>query len=255
MPYLELEHSLLHYEEHGEGTPLMLVHGACENSSFWKAQLTELQKQNHLILLDLPGHGQSAKPSGEVSIPIYGEIVREAIHGMELDSPILGGHSMGGAIAMTIAAEQPDILRGIILANTGAKLSVLPEILAGLETDFEETIREQVAPKELGNTHTDQILEWISNEMVLTDPSVGLEDFLACNHFDMRTKIKEIQVPTLIVAGDKDKFTPVKWAAYLNENIPNSQLAVIQGTGHLTMLERPDAFNQVLEEFLSEYAI
>lgn len=255
MPYLELEHSLLHYEEHGEGTPLMLVHGACENSSFWKAQLSELQKQNHLILLDLPGHGQSAKPSGEVSIPIYGEIVKEAIQGMELDSPILGGHSMGGAVAMTLAAEQPELLGGMILANTGAKLGVLPEILAGLETDFEVTIREQVAPRELGNAHADQILEWISNEMVLTDPSVGLEDFLACNRFDLRARIKEIQLPTLIVSGDKDKLTPVKWAAYLNENITDSQLAVIQGTGHLTMLERPNAFNRVLEEFLSELAI
>ena len=255
MPYLELEHSLLHYEEYGEGTPLMLVHGACENSSFWKAQLNELQKQNHLILLDLPGHGQSAKPGGEVSIPIYAEIVREAIQGMELDAPILGGHSMGGAIAMTLAAEEPKLLGGLILANTGAKLGVLPEILAGLETNFEETVREQVAPRELGNVHADHILEWISNEMVLTDPSVGLEDFLACNRFDLRSKIKEIQVPSLIVSGDQDRLTPVKWGAYLNENIPDSWLAVIQSTGHLTMLERPDVFNRVLEEFLLDRAI
>ena len=255
MPYLELEHSLLHYEEHGEGTPLMLVHGACESSSFWKAQVDELQKQHRLILLNLPGHGQSAKPSDEVNISMYAEIVREAIYGLDLESPSLAGHSMGGAIAMTLAVEHPKLLGGLILANTGAKLGVLPEILAGLETDFAETIRDVVAPRELGNAHADQLLEWISDEMVLTDPAVGFEDFLACSRFDLRARIKEIHIPSLVISGDQDKLTPVKWAVYLNENIADSGLAVIQGTGHLTMLERPYAFNQVLSEFLSSYAV
>lgn len=232
-----------------------MVHGACESSSFWKVQVEELQRHNHLILLDLPGHGQSAKPSVEVSIPMYAEIVREAIHGLEVESLVLGGHSMGGAIAMTLALEEPRLIGGLILANTGAKLGVLPEILTGLETDFTETIRSAVAPRELGNTHADQLLEWISNEMVLTEPSVGFEDFLACNQFDLRARIKEIRVPSLIISGDQDWLTPVKWAAHLNDNIADSELAVIQGTGHLTMLERPEAFNQVVSEFLSTQTI
>ncbi len=230
---------------------MILLHGACESSSFWKAQIDELQEQHHLVLLNLPGHGQSAKPGEEVSIPMYTEIVKEAINGLELKSPVVAGHSMGGAIAMTLAVEHPKLPRGLILANTGAKLGVLPEILAGLETDFAETIRDLVAPRELGSVQADQLLEWISNEMVLTDPAVGLEDFLACSRFDLRTRLKEIKVPSLVIAGDQDKLTPMKWGVYLNDNIADSELTLIPGTGHLTMLERPETFNQVLKEFLS----
>lgn len=255
MPYLELEHSLLHYEEHGEGTPLVLLHGACESSSFWKAQIEELQEKHHLILLDLPGHGQSARLGDEVSIPLYSMILREVVQGLDLDSPFLIGHSMGGAIAMTVAVEAPKLLGGLVLANTGAKLGVLSEILAGLETDYAATIQTIIAPRELGAAHADSLLEWISNEMVLTDPSVGLGDFLACSRFDIRAQLKNIGVPSLIISGDKDSLTPAKWAAYLNENISDSQLVVVQGTGHLTMLERPEAFNQVLEEFLSDHEV
>lgn len=234
---------------------MVFVHGACENSSFWKSQVEALQKQHHLIMLDLPGHGQSAKPSQEASIALYAEIVRDALRGLELTHPILSGHSMGGAIALTLVVEHPKLLSGVVLANTGAKLGVLPEILAGLETDYSETIRNIVAPRELGNEYADHLLEWISNEMVLTDPAVGFEDFMACRSFDLRARIKEIHVPTLIVSGDQDQLTPLKWSVYLNENIPDSELAVIQRTGHLTMLERPEAFNRVLEEFFSEHSI
>lgn len=255
MPYLELEHSLLHYEEHGEGSTLVLLHGACESSSFWKAQVEELGKKHRLILLDLPGHGQSARIGDEVSIPTYSMILREVIQGLDLDSPFLVGHSMGGAIAMTVAVEAPKLLGGLVLANTGAKLGVLPEILAGLETDFAATIQTTIAPRYLGTAHADSLLEWISNEMVLTDPSVGLGDYLACNRFDIRAKLKDISVPSLIISGDQDKLTPTKWAADLNESISNSELVVIQGTGHLTMLERPEAFNQLLEEFLSDLEV
>jgi pimeloyl-ACP methyl ester carboxylesterase len=255
MPYLELEHSLLHYEEHGEGTELVLLHGACESSAFWKAQIEELQKKHRLILIDLPGHGQSARLGEEVSIPTYSMILREAIQGLDLDLPFLVGRSMGGAIAMTVAVEAPKLLGGLVLANTGAKLGVLPQILAGLETDFAATIQTIVAPRYLGTAHADSLLEWISNEMVLTDPPVGLGDYLACSRFDIRTKLKNISVPCLIISGDQDNLAPTKWAAYLHENLNNSELAVIQGTGHLTMLERPDVFNQVLEEFLSDHQV
>ncbi len=255
MPYLELEHSLLHYEEFGEGTPLILIHGACENSSFWKAQIEVLQKRNYLVLIDLPGHGQSARLGEEVSIPTYSMILREVIQGLDLNSPFLLGHSMGGAIAMTVAVEAPKLIGGLVLANTGAKLGVLSEILAGLETDFAATIQTIIAPRELSAAHADSLLEWISNEMVLTDPSVGLGDFLACSRFDIRAKLKIIGVPSLIVSGDQDNLTPTKWAAYLSENLSDSELAVIQGTGHLTMLERPEAFNQVLAEFLSDHEV
>lgn len=255
MPYLELEHSLLHYEEHGEGTPMILIHGACENASFWKAQTEVFQKRNHLVLIDLPGHGQSARLGDEVSIPTYSMILKEVIQGLDLDTPFLLAHSMGGAVAMSVAVEAPKLVRGLVLANTGARLGVLSEILAGLETDFAATIQTIIAPRELGTAHADSLLEWISNEMVLTDPSVGLGDFLACSRFDIRAKLKNISTPTLIVSGDQDKLTPIKWAAYLSENISDSELAVIQGTGHLTMLERPEAFNQILEEFLFDQQV
>ncbi len=255
MPFLELEHSLIHYEEYGEGHPLVLLHGACENSRFWKSQLDNLQKSYHLILLDLPGHGQSPRLGEEVSIEIYARIVTDLIQGLELENPILAGHSMGGAIALTMALKNPSLLGGLVLANTGAKLGVLPQIIAGLETDFAETIRGAIAPKELGVAHRDSLLEWISDEMILTEPKVGLEDFLACTAFDVRNRLKDIRAPTLVVSGNEDQLTPLKWSVFLNDNIKDSTLAVIQRTGHLTMLERPDIFNEALLDFASTLSL
>ena len=77
-----------------------------------------------------------------------------------------------------------------------------------------------------------------------------LEDFKACNRFDIREKLKEIRRPTLILCGQEDRLTPVKYSTYLHENIPNSRLLLIPKAGHVVMAEQPEPLNRALEAFL-----
>jgi pimeloyl-ACP methyl ester carboxylesterase len=93
----------------------------------------------------------------------------------------------------------------------------------------------------------------VTKDMLETDPAVGLADFEACNKFDSREKLSQIRKPTLIIGGSKDLMTPPWFHHYLHEKIENSTLRIIEGVGHLSMIEKPEEFNAILSEFLERH--
>jgi pimeloyl-ACP methyl ester carboxylesterase len=92
--------------------------------------------------------------------------------------------------------------------------------------------------------------EDVTAEVLSTRPSTFLADFHACNGFDMMSRLGEIAVPTLVVTGDEDRLTPLKYGEYLATNIPGAVLKIIHGAGHLAMLEKPTEVNAVITAFL-----
>lgn len=220
---------------------LVFIHGAGSSSKVWT-----YQKQyffNHeVVLIDLPGHG--GRPGGKDTIGAYVEDVRQDIN--HLDDPVIIGHSMGGAITMMYVLKYQ--VKACVLAGTGAKLRVFPAVLENIRKDYEETI--DFILKYAVHNKTEQIMRQAKKEMLNTSPEVMYKDFLACDTFDVMHKIKEVDIPTLVVCGEQDMLTPVKYAEYVRTAIPNSRLEVIKECGHMLMLEKPDEFNEVLRTFL-----
>jgi pimeloyl-ACP methyl ester carboxylesterase len=234
-----------------EALSILFVHGAGENASVWDAQEDHLRSRYSVYRIELPGHGGSSG-SGEEDIRAYARLVQMALEKLFQSKPhVLVGHSMGGAIILELATNPRGAMKGIVLVATGAKLGVAPLIFQMLEENpdafFKST--EQIA---FGTKTPQDVRERVIQAMRGCRPSVISKDFKACNRFDIRDRLGELHIPTLIISGEEDQLTPLKYSEYLREKIASSRLVIIPKAGHVVMAERPEAVNQALEKFLDE---
>lgn len=201
--------------------------------------------------LDLPGHGKSDPPS-ENSVAGYARRLHDWLEELALERALLVGHSLGGAIALHAAVAHPEKIAGLVLVGTGARLRVHPallEITAAPER-FEQAVA-QVIAWAFGPDAAARLVELAHKRMLETDPRVLHLDFQACNAFDMMDQLGKVRAPTLTLCGSEDKLTPPKYSRYLAENIPDASMTVVEGAGHMVMLERPDQVASALADFAS----
>ncbi len=250
MTYITLSGKQINYEDLGDGLPLVMIHGSLCRHRLWDQQRA-LSKEARLILLDLPGHGESDPLEGAITIPRFANIVAQLIHALGIEWMVPVGHSLGGAIALQLALDFPDLLQGLILIGTGAKLGVLPAILEGLKTDFQTGIDLTIGHLAFAPGADPKLVELSKVEFQSCNPDVGYADFVACNQFDIREQVQAIEVPTLVIVGREDQLTPVKWSKFLADSMPTAELCIIEQAGHLVMLEQPLKVNQVISAFLN----
>jgi pimeloyl-ACP methyl ester carboxylesterase len=151
---------------------------------------------------------------------------------------------------MDLALRFPAFPQGLILVGTGARLRVLPRILDEIKDDFAQAV-EFICELSFAKDVPEEMLEVAIAEMLKTSPDVLYGDFSACERFDIMEEVGGINIPTLIICGDQDALTPVKYSRYLADRISGSHMEVIEGAGHMVMLERPEQFNKKVEAFLN----
>ena len=226
-----------------ESAPTLLcVHGAGGNHTHWGFQVRDLCDVAQVVAVDLPGHGKSP-PIPDVSIDAYADSIERVVERIGGTNVVIAGHSMGGAIALTIGLRRPAWLCGLVLVGTGAKLRVAPAFLEGLEKDHPSACREIIAWS-VGPDCPAAIRERALADYAACDPRVVLEDFRACDRFDVRERLGEIAVPALVLCGSADRMTPPRYSEFLANRIPQATLAIIPGCGHLVMIENPTAVNE-----------
>lgn len=227
-------------------TAVVYVHGAGGTHHVWRHQLGLDVPGFYQVAVELPGHGRSAG-HGCTTIGEYRDFLRDFIAAAGLGRVVLAGHSMGGAIAMDFALNYPELLRGLVLVGTGARLRVAPFVLEMVQKGEAQALaRYAYAP----GTDPALVAE-AEEEFGLTPAGVRYNDFLACDRFDVMGRLGEIRTPTLILCGEEDVLTPVKYSRYLEANIPGARLVTIPAAGHMVMWEQPGAVNRALAEFLA----
>jgi len=261
MPYITQNNQQLFYtynKSKANAPALLLVHGAGSDHNCWPQgwrQSAPASAQSGLsafpvYALDLPGHGHS-DPPGCRSIDNYAQSVLNFTNNLDLEKVIIVGHSMGGAIAQAIGAQQPPNLAGLVLIGTGARLPVNQMILDGLQTDFPGTA--QMIMKFAWHNESDPAPKQQATKRLLnTSPDVVYNDFAACNEFNLSHQLDKIQVPTLVIGSADDKMTPLKYSHFLAEQIPNAQLAVIEKAGHYMMVEKSAEVMAAILSFLNQ---
>lgn len=227
---------------------LLFIHGAGGGQYTWSYQKSFFEKQSNPIIIELPGHGESGG-EGEEEIGGYAEHVYSFLKAMGIEKVFLVGHSMGGAVTQILALTHPDMITGIILVGTGARLRVLPLILYGIKENFEETVKQINQFSYSGRAPSDLIEKGVLG-MTRCRPDVLYGDFLACDRFDIMNEVEKINLPTLIICGDEDQLTPVKYSQFLQSRIHGSKLEILTGAGHMVMMESPQAFNERIGEFI-----
>lgn len=238
----------VHCEERGEGNPgpIIMVHGAGGSSATWYLQIKNLSKHLYVIAIDLNGHGKTPDRNEDDVTRSYLSDIESVI--LQFEKPVLCGHSMGGALTQLFAMEKPEVLAGIILVGTGARLRVNPMIFNLLENDFEGYV-EAVAEFLFHDDADDSLKEATKAEVRKCPASITRRDFELCDNFDMMEKVASIYLPTLVIVGDGDVLTPEKYSRYLADKISTSQFEVISMAGHSVMLEQPKAFNDIVAKW------
>lgn len=246
----------IHYTVHQDGgragsrPPLVLIHGAAGHHLFWPPQIRRLPGWT-VYALDLPGHGDSPSQA-ESTIGGYAARVLDWMRAAEIARAVLVGHSMGAAIALT-AALRSQAIAGLVLLGAGSALPVAPEFLQLSESrkTFPEAMEFMVRGS--FSRETDQrFIELARERLGTVEPGVFHLDFAACSHFDVSHQLDQISCPALVICGDSDRMVrPAKNRA-LAEGLPDGELSVVVGAGHMVMLEQPDIVADVMETFLAD---
>ncbi len=231
------------------GPAVVLIHGAGGTHLYWPSEVRRLAGYR-VYALDLPGHGKSAG-RGLQSIAAYAQAVKDWMSALGLHSAVLAGHSMGSAIALTLALEQADQVNGLVLLGAGARLKVAPELLenAASQTTYQNAVN-MVIECSFGSGASPRLKELAAQRMSETRSSVLYGDFMACNTFDETERIEQIRQPALVVCGSEDRMTPLRQSQFLAEHIPGATLKTIPGAGHMVMLEKPQPVADSLIGFL-----
>lgn len=251
MPRIKVAGELIYFEDKGKPdarATFLLIHGVAGSSIQWQELMEYLEAEHRVIALDLPGHGSSTGRGGK-SVESYVNLVHSFAEALHLPPAILCGYSMGGAIALEYALKYPQDVYALGLISTGARLKVAPLFLETcLEKDMDKLKillgKYAFAP----SVSLIQIQKWYK-KWGLPASEVIYGDFLACNSFDRIEVVQEIKAPALVVCGDEDRMTPVKYAEFLVSKIENSSLRIIEGGGHMLMAEKPLELSAVLADF------
>jgi pimeloyl-ACP methyl ester carboxylesterase len=168
---------------------------------------------------------------------------------------VLAGHSFGGAIVLSNALKYPQDLKGIIIIGSGARLRVHPTFLAPCQEAVGGNPGSwyQMVEEMYRLTPEDYRREVVEKQKAI-GPAVMLNDFLCCDKFDIMDRVHEIKLPALIICGELDVMTPVKYANYLGARMPNSKVVIVPGAGHFVLAEKPDVVNKAIEDFLAGIA-
>lgn len=247
------------YIEEGEGVPILFLHGIGGGARVFGPQLAHFGKRYRAIAWDMPGYANSA-PLPLVTMEALAASLAGFIKALELDRPILVGHSLGGMIVQRLLAASPRIARGVVLSQTSPVFggrdpawaddfiaSKLGPLDSGhsMETLATEAIRESIgegadaAGVAAAEAAFGAVPESTYRDMVLAMPG-----------FDQREALAQIAVPTLVVAGSLDRMTPPAGCERMAGRIPGARYVVLDNAGHLAHAEQPAAFNAALDEFL-----
>jgi len=239
-----------HEEDHWARPAVILLHGAGGNHLFWPPEIRHLAGQR-IYALDLPSHGKSTG-IGRQSIGDYAECVLDFMDTLKLRKAVFVGHSMGGAIALWLGIHRPARVLGLGLIATAPRLRVAPELLenASNQATFPLAVKTIVDCSFSANTEM-RLKELAGKRLGEVRYSVLHGDLQACSNYEESELLGRIKAPSLIICGSDDKMTPSYLSRAMHERIKNSLLHMVDGAGHMVMLEQPLVVARILNLFLN----
>lgn len=248
------------YEETGKGAPLVFVHGHPFDRSMWREQRAAFDSKYRIIAPDLRGYGESAISSDVTMLEEFARDIAALLDELKADDIILCGLSMGGQILFEFYRLFPQRVRALVLADTFAQLDDAERKQARYDTaerllkegmhDYaEEVLPKMIAPQTIAEQPA--VKAHVLSMMRGTSPKGAAAALRGrAERPDYTLLLAQINVPTLIIVGSRDEFTPVSDAEFMRDRIPNSKMTVIEGAGHMPNLENPIKFNWILNEFV-----
>ena len=253
----------LEYDDIGNGVPLLLIHGFPLDRTMWRSQIAGLQLTGRVIAPDLRGFGHSTDTDGEVvTMETYAEDLRALLDSLNVKQAVLAGLSMGGYIALAFLAQYADRVKGLILANTratpdseSAREGRLANAAKIAESGSTSVVVESMVPKMLGPAAKPETVIAVRS-MLARQRSLGVMSALRgmAARPDRSTLLPFIKVPTLIISGSADVLIPASDSEVMQTAIPDSRLIILPDAGHLSNMDKAEAFNDAVREFIGKLA-
>lgn len=235
--------------EAGRRPALVCLHGSADNHHVYDA-LVDAMPGVERYAINMPGRAGTDGPP-LTRVPAMARFLTDFVDTVVEGDYVVVGHSVGGAVAIEHALEQPQRLKGIVLLASGARLRVHPMILQPFEQVKESGNKIPPLPPGLYEQGANPALvEKASKDRELTPIETGGADWRAADSFDRMQDLEKIQVPALIVAGTNDALTPAKYSQFMDANLPDSELHVIEGAGHMLVMERAGEIAGWIKTFL-----
>jgi pimeloyl-ACP methyl ester carboxylesterase len=234
MPYVDADAVHTWYAEYGDGTPLLLLHGALTDASEFGANTPALAQRFRVLTPERRGHGHTPDVDGPISYDIMARDTIAFMQRLGLRSAHLVGHSDGANVALLVALARPDLVDRLVLISGnfhhGGLLSAL-DIDELAASEFFLDAYGQVSPD--GREHFPVVVAKVATEPTLTSSDLG-----------------KVQARTLVMAGDDDAIAAEHTLA-LYRGIPDAELAVVPGTSHALIIEKPALCNEIIIDFLT----
>ena len=274
MPFVKVTDGRLYYESYGSGRPLVLMHGAWASNAWWRWQISDLCGAYRVFSYDARGHGKSMPLRDIFSVEGFTKDLEVFLQRLHIEETALMGWSMGGMISMQFCLDHPTRVKALILIATsghripGLKLRIYSRYLQALLSllmDFAQPRKfdrsaQQFPRQNLWLEHqvrnmlspltSKEVFDWVLTDIRDTPRENFFTVIKSLWDWEAGDKLRRIDVPTLILAGENDTLAPPRFSRMLHDIIPNSKLIMIENTGHYLVLERPQLVNAEILKFL-----
>jgi len=253
----------LAYSDRGKGLPLVLIHGFPLCRKMWRPQAEVLAKAGcRVISPDLRGFGESGLSSGTASMDIYADDIVALMDHLGIDKAVVGGMSMGGYVLLNLLERYPDRIAAPVFIATKAggdddagkaRRTALAEAcrVQGILPVVEAFRDLLFAPETLTDNPelVDEVFGWVN----ATDPKGAAAGLIAMrDRKDCVALLGSISQPALVIGADQDRAAPVENSRIIAEGLPDAELCILHGGGHMVNMEQPAGFNEAILEFLAE---
>ncbi len=238
----------IHWSETGNGPPVILLHGLGSDSSEWARVVGYLSAHRRVITLDQIGFGQSGKPRIRYGTETLCSFLEGFYETLLLDRASLVAHGVSGAVAIRFAAEHPNLVDRMVLANTGflmdaAGIEVLNPVNRREARDLQKRTRFSGNDAGADQMWADSLQSAGANQALIDSANAGRDA--------VGPLLGSVAHPTLVIWGRGDRLTPLDTAERIHAAIPHSQMVILEKAGHAPQREQPAEFSAVVDKFLS----
>jgi len=242
-----------------DGPALVLSNSLGTDHRLWDRQVPAVEGRFRVVRYEACGHGVSDLPRGLVTIERLGQDLVALLDHLDIERAVVCGCSLGGVIALWLAANRPERLTGAVLANTGAKIGTNESWdarIAAVRAGGTVAVRDQVVGRFLTpefRARDPETTALIAGMIEATNPEGYIAACEALRATDLRADASRVRVPVLIVGSERDQSTPPEFSRELHASIDGSELVMIADAAHLSNVEQPDQFNRVLRRFVESH--
>lgn len=257
MPTLRLADLDLYFEEAGQGEPVLLLHGLGSSGRDWELVAPRLAARHRVVVPDVRGHGRSDKPAGAYGVALFAKDIAALCERLGLAHVHVVGLSMGGMIAFELAVKRPDLVRSLVIVNSGPDMvprTLSMSLALGMRVFVlkhfgSRCLAALIAPKLFPKPEQAALRRRVQEALGSNDQDVYLRATQGLIGWTVLPRVGEIRCPVLCLASDRD-YTPVSTKRAYVRLLTNARLEEIKDSGHAAPMDQPEQVSASILRFL-----